>query len=816
MTLQQVLDLINAEIIANGNNEITANVLRPILEAMVEQPNDLIGLLGDLNTADQTSIVNAINSIYSQNLPNATALRPIDTTGVDFNQSELLWVRDAINNTIANNGNITCQLGEQIVFYLDALISNDGTNAVIQRRYYRLTSGATVVSGLPTGLNVPLMQDGSEIRIVVLTSDIVIDLGDIGTDTIEDGFNGDSNQPFTISGDTFVQAVQDSETKLWLWIGGDGTFGNSATLAESTFFVDLTDGDVPIIGNETLQQITENGATTNILSTFSSGLNVGDGTLAIIDLDPTNPFVSYIGYAPGGMSVNTEGTLTFTSQSGAMDKTLAEILAIVDTWNATTNTPTLANTDTNKDNKIYRVATAGTVDFGAGNITFAVDDYVINDGTVWRKFINNNQSGGSGDLLAANNLSDLDDADTAISNLGITATATELNYVDGVTSNIQTQIDNISTPTDASTFTGEIDLTNRAGSYYDEYDLATDGQITFSLASSPLTFAYSYFVIDSDGVTEFATKPNLDAIFNEQYNVPSDRILSEGKHALYILKTPSGTALSIPVNEYNPDVVAPTLSNYTINDTNPDRVSFESSEEITGTTFGGFTLGSGKTVTAININSGSTTGHYFTVNTDYVNADGNDTIAYSGSGSNIQDLSGNALASFTATTVTNNIPSSLAFTLDGALTESPTNFFTKTGGTNSFVDGFAVSTTTVTGAFNFRVEMATTDQVRVMIGVSTDGTNRAYSTAPAWGYAAYGSSATQIRDYISGTLQGTYTPPVSPAAGQYLEIRRDASNNMTMWYDGTQYGTTTVVSGAVYLHFMANIIGTEINNPETY
>jgi hypothetical protein len=43
----------------------------------------------------------------------------------------------------------------------------------------------------------------------------------------------------------------------------------------------------------------------------------------------------------------------------------------------------------------------------------------------------------------SNNLSDLDNAATALTNLGLTATAAELNYVDGVTSNIQTQIDNI-------------------------------------------------------------------------------------------------------------------------------------------------------------------------------------------------------------------------------------------------------------------------------------------------------------------------------------------------------------------------------------
>jgi len=63
-------------------------------------------------------------------------------------------------------------------------------------------------------------------------------------------------------------------------------------------------------------------------------------------------------------------------------------------------------------------------------------------------------SGGSGYLQASNNLSDLGDAALAVGNLGISATAAELNvldgitastaelnYTDGVTSNIQTQLD---------------------------------------------------------------------------------------------------------------------------------------------------------------------------------------------------------------------------------------------------------------------------------------------------------------------------------------------------------------------------------------
>ena len=65
MTEAQVLALINQFIIANGNNEITANVLRPILVAMLQQPNDKVGELPDLNTTDKSNIVAAINELIN-------------------------------------------------------------------------------------------------------------------------------------------------------------------------------------------------------------------------------------------------------------------------------------------------------------------------------------------------------------------------------------------------------------------------------------------------------------------------------------------------------------------------------------------------------------------------------------------------------------------------------------------------------------------------------------------------------------------------------------------------------------------------------
>jgi hypothetical protein len=55
------------------------------------------------------------------------------------------------------------------------------------------------------------------------------------------------------------------------------------------------------------------------------------------------------------------------------------------TWDASTNTPTLANTDTEKTGFMYQVSVGGTVNFGAGNLTFEAKDIVINNGTIWDK-----------------------------------------------------------------------------------------------------------------------------------------------------------------------------------------------------------------------------------------------------------------------------------------------------------------------------------------------------------------------------------------------------------------------------------------------
>lgn len=59
------------------------------------------------------------------------------------------------------------------------------------------------------------------------------------------------------------------------------------------------------------------------------------------------------------------------------------------TWNASTNTPTLAN-GTGDAGMVYITSVAGSTNFGAGSITFAVGDWAVYNGFIWQKSATSN------------------------------------------------------------------------------------------------------------------------------------------------------------------------------------------------------------------------------------------------------------------------------------------------------------------------------------------------------------------------------------------------------------------------------------------
>lgn len=94
-------------------------------------------------------------------------------------------------------------------------------------------------------------------------------------------------------------------------------------------------------------------------------------------------------------NVATESYVT-TAISG-----LANAFVNKGTWDASTNTPTIAD-GVGTNGWVYRANVAGTVDFGSGNIEFEVGDLVVYNGTVWQKWdvIDNELANATTDDLA--------------------------------------------------------------------------------------------------------------------------------------------------------------------------------------------------------------------------------------------------------------------------------------------------------------------------------------------------------------------------------------------------------------------------------
>lgn len=105
MSLASVIALINANIVPNDNNEITADVLRPILLAMLQQPNELIGDLSNLTVEDVSDLVSAINEL-NQSITNSQSIQvyqgevlPQDS-GIDPNPADFYHQISPISGTV--------------------------------------------------------------------------------------------------------------------------------------------------------------------------------------------------------------------------------------------------------------------------------------------------------------------------------------------------------------------------------------------------------------------------------------------------------------------------------------------------------------------------------------------------------------------------------------------------------------------------------------------------------------------------------------------------------------------------------------------
>lgn len=135
--------------------------------------------------------------------------------------------------------------------------------------------------------------------------------------------------------------------------------------------------------------ITDNGV--NMITITNSGVvsfNTRTGAVTLSGTDVTTA----LGYTPENAANKGIANGYASLDSGGkvpVSQLPNSIMEYQGTWSAATNTPTLVN-GVGSAGDVYINQAAGTVDFGAGPITFAIGDWVVYDGSVWQKSINSN------------------------------------------------------------------------------------------------------------------------------------------------------------------------------------------------------------------------------------------------------------------------------------------------------------------------------------------------------------------------------------------------------------------------------------------
>jgi hypothetical protein len=206
-------------------------------------------------------------------------------------------------------------------------------------------------------------------------------------------------------------------------------------------------------------------------------------------------------------------------------------------WNAATNTPTLAN-GTGDTGDVYICNVAGTVNFGAGAITFAVGDYVIYSGSIWQRSsgavgtVTNVAVTESGDALTITG-SPITTSGTI--NIGFAGTSAQYVAGDGslitfptIASEAQNLITEVYNETGATLTKGTVVYINGGHG-----NLPT---VTKALATSDSTSAQTYGIIQTDITNN-----------NNGYVVVAGRILNIDTQSyaagtqLYLSSTTAGT-----------------------------------------------------------------------------------------------------------------------------------------------------------------------------------------------------------------------------------------------------------------------------------
>ena len=216
------------------------------------------------------------------------------------------------------------------------------------------------------------------------------------------------------------------------------------------------------------------GSTITITQGSGASVDILDGSSSIVYCDGAGAGAAVVEITAGSSATNTFDVTSFTATSAQTTFSVTYTVGNIQVYQ---------NGVLLKDTTDYTATNGTSVVLSAGATTGDSVD-VISYATFEVTSAYTKAQSDARYAQSANNLSDLSSAATALTNLGVSATAaelnildgatlttTELNYVDGVTSAIQTQLDAKMTPT----YTGDVDITGEliADSYNETYAAVT-------------------------------------------------------------------------------------------------------------------------------------------------------------------------------------------------------------------------------------------------------------------------------------------------------------------------------------------------------
>lgn len=195
----------------------------------------------------------------------------------------------------------------------------------------------------------------------------------------------------TPSGGNTLTIASTSAGDVTLTAVGSSPNANGASLSGQALTLQPANGSFPGVLTAIAQTIGGNKTFTGTVSASNlSGTNSGDVTIGTANglsltgqalslalaTSSTPGAVLNIGAANGVATLDSGGKIPLTQLP-------ASLMEYQGTWNASTNTPTLAD-GTGVSGYFYRVNVAGTQNLGSGAQTFVVGDWVMYNGAIWQ------------------------------------------------------------------------------------------------------------------------------------------------------------------------------------------------------------------------------------------------------------------------------------------------------------------------------------------------------------------------------------------------------------------------------------------------